>query len=119
MDKWVGKVALVTGASSGIGKAIADKLVRSGMKVVACARSDKKLNEHAAELNKCGKGKMFPVKCDVTDERQILNMFQYIKDQFDVLHVCVNNAAVIRDSNLLEGKTEASLTVHFICVIGV
>ena len=43
MERWVGRVALVTGASSGIGKAVTEELVKHGMKVVGCARNLEKL----------------------------------------------------------------------------
>ena len=43
MDKWEGRVALVTGASAGLGAAIAKRLVENGMKVVGCARSVQKI----------------------------------------------------------------------------
>jgi len=52
MDKWVGKLALVTGASAGIGTAIAESLVKQGVNVVGCARNVEKLKEIAANLEK-------------------------------------------------------------------
>ena len=108
MNRWHGKIALVTGASDGIGAVIAQKLVEHGMKVVGCARNEELLNNTAAKINQTGKGEMFPFKCDLIDEAQILNMFQFIKEKFGTMHVCVNNAAIIHNTSILEGKTSVS-----------
>jgi len=108
MDKWHRKVALVTGASSGIGKAITKKLVENGMKVVACAENQE-INSLSSELNSSNDGEVFPYQCDVTNEEQMLSMFKYIKEKFGTLHVCVNGAGVAsKRATLLDGKTEVS-----------
>ena len=108
MDRWIGKVALVTGASDGIGAVVAHKLVANGMKVVGCGRNMERLNNVTAKANEIEKGKMFAYQCDVSDEQQILDMFGYIKQEFGTLHVCVNNAAIIHNTSILEGKTSVS-----------
>jgi len=68
MDRWNNKIAVVTGASAGIGRAVAIKLVKHGMKVVVCARRDDALKEIAADLNKNSPGEIFPVRCDISQE---------------------------------------------------
>uniref|UniRef100_H2YGC9 Dehydrogenase/reductase SDR family member 11 n=1 Tax=Ciona savignyi TaxID=51511 RepID=H2YGC9_CIOSA len=107
MERWSGKVAVVTGASSGIGEAIVKKLVGHGMKVVGCARNEEKLKKFASEINGKGKGEMHPFKCDVKSEENILKMFQFVKEKFGSIHVLVNNAGLAHfAASLLAGKTE-------------
>uniref|UniRef100_H2ZIJ3 Dehydrogenase/reductase SDR family member 11 n=1 Tax=Ciona savignyi TaxID=51511 RepID=H2ZIJ3_CIOSA len=106
MDRWSDKVAVVTGASVGIGEAIVKKLVGHGMKVVGCARNEEKLKKIALEINGNGPGEMFPFKCDVKEESNIVEMFQYIKEKFGTVHVLVNNAGLGHRAPLLSGKTE-------------
>lgn len=105
MDRWAGRVALVTGASSGIGAEIARKLVSHGMKVYGCARNFAKLQEISNEL-KSEKGRMIPVECDVAKEEDILAMFEKIKQESGSVDVLVNSAGIAHVSTLLEGKTE-------------
>nr|XP_002130309.1 dehydrogenase/reductase SDR family member 11-like [Ciona intestinalis] len=107
MDRWLGKVAVVTGASSGIGEAIAKKFVGHGMKVVGCARNEEKLKQIASEINGKGQGEMFPFKCDVKEESQILSVFKFVKEKFGTMHVMVNNAGLAHfAASLVAGKTE-------------
>ena len=107
MEKWVGKIALVTGASVGIGAAIAEHLARSGVTAVICARNINQLNELASKL-KSESGTLYPFQCDLRNENQILSMFEYIKKTFGTLHICINNAGLAHRATLLEGKTEVS-----------
>jgi NADP+-dependent farnesol dehydrogenase len=66
MDRWKGKVALVTGASSGIGYDTAKELARSGMKVIGCSRSTGKIEELSKDLKEKGaQGCVVPMKCNV------------------------------------------------------
>ncbi|XP_063218001.1 farnesol dehydrogenase-like [Bacillus rossius redtenbacheri] len=105
MDRWRGKVAVVTGASAGIGAAVAQALVRHGLKVVGLARSLDKMQAYAEEL-KGAPGEFHPLKVDMTKEADILAAFQWIKKHLGVVHVLVNNAGVVYEARLLDGPTE-------------
>ncbi|XP_037534195.1 dehydrogenase/reductase SDR family member 11 [Nematolebias whitei] len=106
MDRWRGRVALVTGASAGIGAAISKELVRVGMKVVGCARNVEKIQKLAAECRAAGySGELVPVKCDLTSVEDIESMFSTIKAQHGGVDVCVNNAGLAHPEPLLSGKT--------------
>ncbi|XP_067866433.1 dehydrogenase/reductase SDR family member 11a isoform X3 [Heterodontus francisci] len=107
MERWKGRVALVTGASVGIGAAIARALVQHGMKVVGCARSVDKIEKLAAECESAGYvGTLVPYKCDVTSEEEILSMFSAIKTLHQGVDVCINNAGLAHPEPLLSGRTE-------------
>ncbi|CAB3376388.1 Hypothetical predicted protein [Cloeon dipterum] len=95
MERWAGRVAIVTGASSGIGAAIARTLALSAMKVVGVARREERVKELAAELRKEGaKGEIFPVQGDVTNESDIKRVMQWTKEKLGGADVLVNNAGV-------------------------
>ena len=70
MKKLEGRVAIVTGASSGVGRGLAKVLAENGAKICACARRVEKLEELKAEVEGFG-GEVLPVACDVTDVEQI------------------------------------------------
>ncbi|KAB7499674.1 Dehydrogenase/reductase SDR family member 11 [Armadillidium nasatum] len=91
MERWNGRVALVTGASVGIGAAICKVLVGAGMKVVGAARGVEKIQELSNSLKK-EKGSLTAVKCDLTKEEDIRHLFKEIKAKFGGVDVCINNA---------------------------
>uniref|UniRef100_A0A3B3Y3R8 Uncharacterized protein n=1 Tax=Poecilia mexicana TaxID=48701 RepID=A0A3B3Y3R8_9TELE len=108
MDRWKGRVALVTGASVGIGATIAKELVRYGMTVVGCARSLDKIQALAVECKNAGhSGVLIPMKCDLTNAEDIQSMFAIIKAQHKGVDVCINNAGLAHNEPLLSGKTSA------------
>ncbi|XP_064425009.1 dehydrogenase/reductase SDR family member 11a isoform X2 [Latimeria chalumnae] len=107
MERWKNRVALVTGASVGIGAAVARALVQHGMKVVGCARSVDKIEKLAAECQSAGfPGTLIPYKCDLSNEEEILSMFSAIKTLHQGVDVCINNAGLARPEPLLSGKSE-------------
>lgn len=107
MDRWRGRVALVTGASIGIGASVAQKLVEYGMTVVGCARDVDKITAIAEKL-KAFDGKLVPVKCDLRKEEEILAMFELIKKEHGGVDVCINNAGLsVSPDSILQGTTEA------------
>ncbi|KAJ8921538.1 hypothetical protein NQ315_003158 [Exocentrus adspersus] len=118
MDRWVGKVAIVTGASSGIGAAIAEALAKEGLKVAALARRKDRLEDMAKRASN-QKGKIFPIQTDISSETDILNAFSWIKNNLGPIHILVNNAAVVPiSSGILEGKTDSWQKLFQVNVLG-
>jgi len=106
MDRWAGKVALVTGASAGIGTAISYKLVESGVNVIGCARNIDKLNQISEQIAaQKYSGTFKPLKCDVKSETDIKSVFEAIKSQFGRIDICINNAGLANNSPLISGNT--------------
>ena len=95
MERWRGRSALVTGASAGLGYAIAEALACHGMHVFGCARrveEIEKLAEKVAHNSSTG-GKITAIKCDLLDEQQILAMFQQIEQSAQGhVDILINNA---------------------------
>ena len=120
MSDLPGPVAIVTGASRGIGRAIALRLSATGARVVAGARKD-----HAApvveEIEASG-GTAAGVTLDVTEPASVTGMVQTALDRFGRIDVLVNNAGIVRDQLLLRMKAEewdaviaTNLTAAFAC----
>jgi 3-oxoacyl-[acyl-carrier protein] reductase len=99
------KVALVTGASQGIGRATARALSEAGAKVAVAARNEQQLSALAAEIASAG-GEAFAVPIDVGDAAQVKNGFQAALAKFGRLDILVNNAAITRDTLALRMKLD-------------
>lgn len=116
------KVALVTGASQGIGRDIALTLSEAGAKVALAARNEEKLNALAEEIAAKG-GEALVVKIDVSDPEQIKAGFKTVLEKFGKLDILVNNAAITRDGLALRMKADdwdavlrTNLTGAHICI---
>lgn len=117
-----GRVALVTGASQGIGRACALKLAQSGATVAVAARNQEKLNELVGEIAASGgKAAAFPV--DVTNEEQIQTACKAVIGQFGKIDILVNNAGITRDQLVMRMKRadwdavlNTNLTSAYICI---
>src|SRR6516165_1265943 len=99
------KVAVVTGASQGIGRDTALALAEAGAKVAVAARNEGKLVALAQEIAAKG-GEAFAVKMDVADAEQIKAGFKAILEKFGRLDILVNNAAITRDGLAMRMKQE-------------
>src|SRR5580700_5865929 len=98
-----GKVALVTGASQGIGRACALELAKAGATVALAARNVEKLGEVAAEIAAAG-GTAHAFALDVSNEESIRECAKAVLAHFGGVHILVNNAGITRDILALRMK---------------
>jgi 3-oxoacyl-[acyl-carrier protein] reductase len=98
-----GRVAFVTGASQGIGRACAARLAKEGASVALAARSQEKLNELAGEIT-AGGGQAAAFALDVTDEEQVRSAIKASIAQFGKIDILVNNACITRDQLIMRMK---------------
>ncbi|KAL1517900.1 hypothetical protein ABEB36_001603 [Hypothenemus hampei] len=117
MERWVGKVAVVTGASVGIGAAITEELVVAGLTVVGLARRKEKIEELSQKLSH-EKGKLYSVKCDITKEQDILKAFQWIEENVGHPQILINNAGIAEKTSITDGDTAAWKKVFDVNVFG-
>ena len=119
-----GQTCIVTGASSGIGAAVARAIGQEGANVIVNYYSDAESAEEIAheisEHNLCGDA--IPIKCDVSKEDQVLDMFKKTIDHFGTVDICVPNAGIQRDFPLHEMPLkewqfviDVNLTGQFLC----
>ncbi len=99
------KVALVTGASQGIGRDTALALTEAGAKVVVAARNEEKLAALVGEIVLAG-GQALAVKMDVADTEQVRAGFKQVIEKFARLDILVNNAAITHDGLSVRMKQE-------------
>jgi NADP-dependent 3-hydroxy acid dehydrogenase YdfG len=106
LGRWRGRVALVTGGSSGIGRAIAERLAAAHMRVVICARRGPRLHDLAERLGARG-ADILPVAVDLRREGDIAALFARIRSEWGGVDVLVNSAGLGHAAPLVSGATEA------------
>jgi NAD(P)-dependent dehydrogenase (short-subunit alcohol dehydrogenase family) len=105
VKKLVSKVAIVTGASRGIGRAVSVALAQEAATVVLAARSIQKLQETADKVTEAG-GEAEIVVTELTEEESIKNLVKVTNEKFSRLDILVNNAGVTHSARLEETITE-------------
>jgi len=116
-----GKVAIVTGGGSGIGRSIALEFARAGADVVVASRTLANLETVAGEVRALGK-RSLAVPTDITLKADVDNLVQRVMDEFGVIDILVNNSGVIIKSPLLELREDdwdtvinTNLKGYFLC----
>lgn len=94
MDKWKGKVAVVTGASSGIGANVAIHLAKNGLITIGLARRVERFDELRKKLPEEQRDNLKEYKCDLSVEEDIVSTFKWIGETFGGIDVLINNAGV-------------------------
>lgn len=102
MERWSGKVAVVTGASSGIGAQIAIDLANAGVKVVGLARRVERVEQLKSQIKPEFHSNFFAHKCDVGDEENVKSIFEWIEKNLGGVHIMVNNAGCQAHTNILD-----------------
>lgn len=115
-----GRVAVVTGASSGLGYAYAKALAEQGAKVAPLARRAERLEALKKEIEGLG-GECLPVACDVTNEEMVKSAVQQVVDHFGKIDILINNAGAIKTELVVdlelsdwERVLDVSVTSYFL-----
>ena len=93
-QRFVGKVAIVTGAGQGMGKQVALDMAAEGAQVVICDVQQDALNETKGEIEGAG-GRCLSLKCDVSSRAQVEEMIRETKDTFGRVDILINNAGLL------------------------
>ncbi|KAF7286631.1 farnesol dehydrogenase-like [Rhynchophorus ferrugineus] len=113
LDRWIGKVAVITGASAGIGAELVIRLADAGIIVVGLNRRAIQLADKHANL----KDKIHYIQCDISNEADVQNAFKKI-NKIGVVHILINNAGTTTKNNLFDGEPDTWRKVLDTNVIG-
>ncbi|EDW11739.1 farnesol dehydrogenase [Drosophila mojavensis] len=120
MERWHNKLAVVTGASGGIGAACARAMIGAGLRVVGLARREAKLKELKESLPRDLQKNFIPRYCDISKEEQVLSTFDWIERELEGADVLLNNAGITRETELVApGNTKKLQEVINTNVMGV
>ncbi|XP_067641766.1 farnesol dehydrogenase isoform X2 [Eurosta solidaginis] len=104
MERWQGKLAVVTGASGGIGAACARALITAGLRVVGLARREAKLHELKQSLPIALQPQFIPRRCDVSKEDQVVDVINWTERMLGGADVLLNNAGITRQTELVAAE---------------
>jgi len=118
-----GRVAVVTGGSRGIGRAIAVGLARHGAAVAICYRERQEAGDETASLVRKERVNAFAGRCDVSDEGSVAEFFSRVRAELGPIDILVNNAGIVRDSLLVymprtswDEVLDTNLDGPFLCI---
>lgn len=111
MERWQNKIAVVTGASAGIGAATCKALAEKGMVVVGLARRVEKMETQTRPLIASEYRNHFHTRvCDVSDEESVKAAFAWIEEKFGGVDVLVNNAGIYKAASIVGPDNSEAIT---------
>ena len=118
-----GRVAVVTGGSRGIGRAIAVALAQRGATVAVCYREREEAAQETAALVRAQNVNAFAARCDVSDETSVGEFFGRVKAELGPIDILVNNAGIVRDGLVIymqrdrwDEVLDTNLSGTFLCI---
>lgn len=121
MERWANKVAVVTGAASGIGEQFCRDLCAHNVTVIGLDFNEKLLKETAAEIKSSKSARFSTILCDLTDEQQIQAAFEQVIKEYKGVDILVNCAGVFSNTLILQEDGQDSLmkavNTNFLAVI--
>lgn len=109
MERWIGKIAVVTGASSGIGSATVIDLANAGVKVVGMARRVELVEALRSKVKPQYQNNVHAVKCDVGKEESVKDAFKWVETNLGGVDILVNNAGTTCNANLVDNDNTDAL----------
>ncbi|CAD7011988.1 farnesol dehydrogenase [Ceratitis capitata] len=107
MERWHKRVAVVTGASSGIGAAIVRHLASKGMLVVGLARRVERVEALRQAVPAEARNRIYAIRCNICNEKEVIDAFKQVESKYGPVAVLVNNAGIVHNSGLLaEGSSQ-------------
>lgn len=105
----MGKTAIVTGASSGIGAAIVVDLVKAGVNVVGLARRKERVEALQELVPATSSGKIYAIQCDLSRESEIASAFEWVESNLGGVDILVNNAGILKTMHLVDADNSKEL----------
>jgi len=102
-EKWINKIAIITGSSSGIGYAIFKEFVTHGIITIGLDVKIENTQMLIDELSSSSKVKCSAYECDISNEASVNEVFRDIEEKFGAAHILVNNAGIGRYDGFLLG----------------
>lgn len=106
MDRWTGKICVITGASSGIGSACAKDLAAAGLIVIGLARRIELIDKLKSSKSS---GQIYSRSCDITDKESVKSAFKWIEENFGSVDILINNAGITKPEKILTNGNEEIL----------
>jgi NADP+-dependent farnesol dehydrogenase len=107
ISRWSGRVAVVTGASAGIGAAIAVEFCKNGIITIGLARRVEKMEEIRKSLTPEQSKLFHAMKCDVSNESEIIKTFAEIEKKFGGVDILINNASIVPQKSLINPENSS------------
>lgn len=109
MDRWSGRIAVVTGAAGGIGAAVTKKLLQYDIVVVGLSFTEEKLEKLSCDISaeSTSTAKFYPIRCDIRDEKNVVEAFAYVEQNIGPVSILFNNAGATSRLSLLDATAES------------